>query len=131
MRMDGRAALRGALAGTVAGLAALTIAACGGGDGSDSDDIRAIIVDIGDNPSELCEKYATEEMLNQAGGKEACLEAAKSEDAKDPDVKVDKVTVDGDKATAEITSGSGSTKGNKTTLTFVKEGDDWKLSGSN
>ncbi len=101
----------------------LLLGACGGGGGSsDSNQISDLIKDVGHHPANLCDKYADSALLAQAGGKAACDHAAKAADAKDPNVKIHSVTVNGKTATASITS-----NGEKTTIGFAKQGNDWKV----
>jgi hypothetical protein len=107
-------------------LSCVALTACGGSSGSsDKDQLTAIIKDIGNKPADLCTKYATAQLLAQAGGKAACLKAAAAPNAADPHIKVDTVAVSGDTATAQITGNTGNT-----TLSFSKSSGAWKLTGS-
>jgi ABC-type glycerol-3-phosphate transport system substrate-binding protein len=108
-------------------VSALALSACGGS--SDSDKIKSVIKDVGKDPATLCTKHATAQILQQVGGEAACVKLAAQPDAKDPGVKVGKVDVNGDKATAEVTSNSGPDKGRTSKVSFAKQGGEWKISG--
>lgn len=100
----------------------LAFAACGGD--SDEDKIRAIIEDGAETPSTICDN-ASKALLDQIGGKDACVEASKqAPDSGEPDISG--VKIDGDKATATVKDKDGTT-----TVGFVKEDGDWKVSSSN
>jgi len=101
---------------------ALTLAACGGG-GSDKDQITEIIEEGNANPSSVC-NHLDAELLKQIGGKDGCEKAAKGQ-PKDASTKIDSLKIDGDKATAKVKDKSGAS-----TITFVKQDGDWKVSGS-
>jgi hypothetical protein len=109
-------------------LCAGALSACGGS--SDKDKITSLIKTVGKNPSSLCDTYATASLLQQAGGKAICDRAAKAPGAKDPNVKINSVSVNGSNATAKVTSENGPDKGRVTTITFVKQGGDWKVSNT-
>jgi hypothetical protein len=103
---------------------AVTLAACGGGDGdSDKDKLTKIINDGGTNPASICDHLDTA-LLKQIGGADGCKKAAASE-KKDDTTKIDSLNVDGDKATAKVTDKSGAT-----TISFVKQDGDWKVTAT-
>ena len=109
-------------------LCATALSACGGT--SDKDKITSIIKTVGKNPVSLCNTYATASLLQQAGGKANCQRAAKAPGAKDPNVKIDSVSVNGSNATAKVTSQNGADKGKVVTITFVKQGGSWKVANT-
>jgi hypothetical protein len=103
---------------------AFALAACGGD--SDEDKIKDIINDVSENAETLCDN-ATDKVLDQVGGSaDECKKQAREAEAQDPDdgkpENID-VTVDGDKATAKFEDNDGEQQ----TVTFVKDGDDWKV----
>ena len=104
---------------------ALALGACGGGN-SDSDKITDLVKSVDKDPSKLCDN-ATDKILQQVGGTvDKCKEAARAYPDNDP-IKGDiDVKVDGDSATADFTT----EKGKKTHVTFVKDGDNWKIDSS-
>jgi hypothetical protein len=109
-------------------LCAGALSACGGS--SDKDKITSIIKTVGKNPSSLCDKYATPQLLQTAGGKASCDQASKAPGAKDPNVKINSVSVNGSNATAKVTSENGPDKGKAVTITFVKQGGSWKVANT-
>jgi hypothetical protein len=96
------------------------IAGCGGG--SPEDEIRSIVEEGSRDPVTICD-HITDKGLEQLGGKEKCQELGKSSDNVDPDVKVRRIDVEGDKATAKIDG-----KGGDQTVTFRKEDGEWRIS---
>lgn len=98
--------------------AALALSACGE---SDEDKVKEVATQLANTDEKVCDK-ATDKFLKAVGGtRERCRKAAK-EDSGERKPKVGKITVDGDKATAEL-----SADGSKATFGLVKDGDDWKL----
>jgi hypothetical protein len=106
-------------------LGALGLAACGGGGGgsSDKDTLTKIVTDGGKTPATICDHLDAKTLAN-LGGHDKCVQASKQAGALDPNVKVTKLTINGDKATANITGKDGSS-----TIHFVKENGDWKVTG--
>jgi len=98
----------------------LALSACGGGGSSDEDKVRDIVTESGKTPSKLCDNLAAAP-LKQIGGKDKCLQAAEGQ--KGTDVKIDSVTVDGDKAT--VKGGGGSSGSGE--IKLAKEDGDWKI----
>jgi hypothetical protein len=108
---------------TVAALAiaalALALSACGGK--SDEEQVKEVATQLANTDEKVCDK-ATDKFLKALGGsRERCRKAAK-EDNSQTKAKVGKITVDGDKATAEL-----SAQGSKATFGLIKDGDEWKL----
>jgi hypothetical protein len=108
------------LAFAVAACAVTLLAACGGS--SDEDTIRGIVEEGSTNPTSICGNL-TDQALEDLGGKEACEKLADSQDNTDPDVKIQSVTVDGDKASAKVVGKDGDQ-----TIRFVKEDGEWRVS---
>lgn len=106
---------------TLLALPVAFLTACGGG-GGDEDTIRDIVNEGSNDPTSICENL-TKDGLEQIGGEEACKKLAEAEDNTDPDVKINSVEVDGDKATAKVTGKDGDQ-----TINFVKEDGEWRVS---
>jgi hypothetical protein len=108
----------------LATFAVLALGACGGdgGGGSDREDIESIIKLIANSDEDACDKL-TDELLRREfqGSKDTCVKQAKDSDEK-IDYDIRSVDVNGDRATATVTSQNRSQA-----LQFVKSGDDWKL----
>lgn len=96
----------------------LFLGACGSK--SDEDQIRTIVNDGAKNPSSICD-HLTAKPLETIGGPKGCKKLAEKQ--KPTKAKVDSVKVDGDKATAKVTSDgkTGETK-------FAKIDGTWKIS---
>ena len=100
----------------------LALAACGGD--SDEDKIEKIINDGNEDAASIC-RNATDKFVQTAfQSREECEKAAAEQEKTDEDQKPEdlKIEVDGDKATATFKDSDGNNK-----VTFVKEGDDWKV----
>ncbi len=98
---------------------ALGLVACGGE--SDEDQVKTVVNQLANTDEKVCDK-ATDKFLKAVGGtKEQCKKSAREDDGSTKP-KVGKISVDGDKATAEL-----SADGSKATFELVKDGDDWKL----
>ena len=110
---------RGTLA-TLLVVPALALAACGGS--SDKDKITDLVKKVDKDPAALCEN-ATQNLLDKLGGDpDKCKQAARAYPNTDH-IKGDiTVKVDGDNATADFKTTSGTTH-----VTFVKDGGDWKV----
>lgn len=100
--------------------APLLLAACGGGT-SDKDTITKIIKDGGKDPTTICAHLAPS-LVASFGSVANCRTQAKGADDGKDDVKIDHLTIDGDQATATITGAQGNQ-----TVTFAKQGGDWKV----
>ncbi|MCW3041786.1 MAG: hypothetical protein JWM31_3691 [Solirubrobacterales bacterium] len=100
----------------------VTLAACGGDGTTDRDAITKIITDGGRDPVTICD-HLSDPLRRRFGTVAACRKAARA-DAKnvDPGVKVDRLDVAGDAATADVTGNDGRTR-----ITFVKDGGSWKV----
>lgn len=102
----------------------LSLAVLGCGSPSDRERITSIVREVGVNPASLCTRYATPEVLARAGGQAQCLRAARAPGARDPAVRVLRISVRGDTASAEI-AGAG-----HNTLSFVRRRGEWRLSSA-
>ena len=99
----------------------VSLAACGDGT-TDKDAITKIITDGGRDPATICD-HLSDPLLKRFGTLQSCRKAATaSAKQTDPGVKIDRLTITGDKATADITGSDG-----KTTITFVKDSGSWKV----
>ena len=97
---------------------ALGLTACGE---SDEDQVKEVATQLANTDEKVCDK-ATPKFLKAVGGSKAqCKKSAKEDDGSTKP-KVGKITVDGDKATAEL-----SADGSKVKFGLIKDGDDWKL----
>jgi hypothetical protein len=114
-------------------LAALTITACGGGD-SDEDKISEVIEKAATttDPSN-CTELETQrfaEQNNQQKGKaaiKACEEEAEAGEEQAEGAKVSNVSVNGEKATAEVEFEGGSLGSQALEVALVQQDGDWKL----
>jgi ABC-type glycerol-3-phosphate transport system substrate-binding protein len=107
-------------------LSCLALAACGGGSGGgggDEQQIRSVVGHLRDSDEAVCGEL-TDKFLKQIfKDKATCEKQAKA--AKQTNTfKIQSVKVSGDKATAAIAA-----KQQKGTVTLVKEGGKWKISG--
>jgi ABC-type glycerol-3-phosphate transport system substrate-binding protein len=114
-------------------LAALALAACGGGGKSAEDEITEVIEtaattkDPG-NCTELQTLRFTEQNTSEKGqaAVKSCEESAKEEEQAE-EAKVSNVSVNGEKATAEVEFVGGSLGSQTLAVALVEEGGDWKL----
>jgi hypothetical protein len=114
-------------------LAALAITACGGGS-SDEDKITEVIENAATtaDPSN-CTELQTQsfnEQNNQVKGKaatKACEEQAEAGEEQAKGANVSNVSVNGEKATAEVEFEGGSLGSQTLEVALVEEGGDWKL----
>jgi copper chaperone CopZ len=115
-------------------LAALTITACGGGGSGDEDKITEVIEKSAtttdpSNCTEL-ETQSFDEQNSQQKGKaavKACEEEAKAGEEQAEGAKVSNVSINGEKATAEVEFEGGSLGAQALEVALVQEGGDWKL----
>jgi len=124
----------------VALLAALLLAACGETGDSAGDfegteaDVAQVVEDLQtaaqeDEPDRVCRNLLASSFVQQL--REArvdCREAVALalNDADGFDLEVNDVTVNGDRATARVASGTGESA-EQGTLRFVREGDNWRI----
>jgi len=114
-------------------LAALTISACGGG-GGDEDKIAEVIEkaattsDPG-NCTELQTQRFNEQNTEQKGkaATKACEEEAEAGENQAEGAKVSNVSVNGEKATAQVAFEGGSLGSQELEVALVQEDGDWKL----
>jgi hypothetical protein len=114
-------------------LAALTLTACGGGE-SDEDKIVAAIETAETtadpaNCTELQTQRFNDQVTQQQGkaGTKACEAEAKEGEAQAKSVKVSNVSVNDEKATAEVEFKGGPLDSQTLEVALVEAGGDWKL----
>jgi hypothetical protein len=115
-------------------LTALTITACGGGGSGDEDKITEVIEKSATttDPSNCTERETQrfDEQNSQQKGKaavEACEEEAEAGEEQAEGAKVSNVSVNGEKATAEVEFEGGSLGSQALEVALVQEEGDWKL----
>jgi hypothetical protein len=116
-------------------LAALTITACGGGGGSgDEDKITEVIEKSAttsdpSNCTELETRRFAEQNSQQKGKAaiKACEEEAKAGEEQAEAATVSNVSINGEKATAEVEFEGGSLGAQALEVALVREDGDWKL----
>jgi hypothetical protein len=98
------------------------LVACGGDDEkSDEDQIRDVIA-LGNNQDpKVCDKVTDKWLRDVTGGDKADCEKQVKEDPEN-DIEIDKISVQGDRATVNVSLGRDTGK-----IFFVKEDDEWKL----
>jgi hypothetical protein len=122
-----------ALAAFLAVLAALSLAACGGGSESDEDKITDVITEAAvEEKPEHCTELLTQkfnEQTQKVSGEEAVEEC--EEEAEDGDnaeaVEVTNVQVNGGGAKADVAFTGSDFDGQTLTVALVEDGDQWKL----
>jgi hypothetical protein len=114
-------------------LAAATVTACGGGE-SDEDKIVAVVEGAettadARNCTELQTQRWNEQVTQQSGkaGTQACEAEAKEGQAQAKGVKVSNVSVNDEKATAEVAYLGGPLDSQTLDIALVEAGGDWKL----
>ncbi len=132
---------------TAAAVAACSLlAACGGGgEGkSDADQIRQTVHDYtqaiyGKQPKKLCDVLVTRKIAeaskdDRAKQLDACRQKVTSQDfsgaPKPQGVKVDEVKVNGDEATAKVTTGTGKAR-QSSRVSFRRVDDSWRILAGN
>lgn len=114
-------------------LAALTIAACGGGSGDEDAIAEAIEAVATTKDPSNCTKLETQrfvEQNNQQQGKAAigtCKEVTKAGQARAESATVSNISVNGSKATAEAALEGGPLDSQTLEFALVEEGGIWKL----
>jgi ABC-type glycerol-3-phosphate transport system substrate-binding protein len=113
---------------------ALGLAACGGGGESDEDKIVSTVESAAtSNDASVCSETQTLSFMEQtsgSSGKEAekeCEKEAESGEDQPDSVKVSKVEVDGESATADAEFKGGPFDAQTLELALVEEDGDWKL----
>ena len=97
------------------------LTACGGDDKSDEDQVRDVIELVNNQDEEACDKLTDKYLKDVIGGdKDDCEKQVKNTPKNA--VKIEKVSVNGDRATVtgDIQGGSGE-------ISLRKDGGDWKL----
>jgi hypothetical protein len=114
-------------------LATATVSACGGGE-SDEDRIVGVIETAETttdprNCTELQTQRFNDQVTQQGGkaGTEACEKEAKEGQAQAKSVKVSNVSVNDEKATAEVEFNGGPLDSQTLDVALVEAGGDWKL----
>ena len=114
-------------------LAALAVTACGGGGSSAEDEVTEVIEQAAttkdpSNCTELQTLRFTEQNTGEKGKAaiKSCEESAKEEEQAE-EAKVSNVSVNGEKATAEVEFIGGSLGSQTLAVALVEEGGDWKL----
>jgi predicted small secreted protein len=116
-------------------LAALTLAACGGGGGSGEEDKITEAIETAATTSDPsnCTEVETVRFVEQNSGLKgnaavkACEEEAKAGEEQAEGANVSNVSVDGEKATAEVEFEGGPLGSQSLEVALVEEGGDWKL----
>lgn len=101
--------------------AVATLAACGDSI-TDEQAIRTIIVDGGRDPATIC-AHLSGSLLKSFGSIQKCRDRAAEGDENGPEVKIDRLRIDGDTASAAVTGADGTTR-----ISFVKDDGAWKVS---
>jgi hypothetical protein len=114
-------------------LASVALAACGGGDSNAEDEITEVIEKAAttkdpSNCTELQTLRFTEQNTGKSGKTaiKSCEESAKEEEQAEK-ANVSNVSVNGEKATAEVEFIGGSLGSQTLAVALVEEGGDWKL----
>jgi hypothetical protein len=114
-------------------LAALAVSACGGGGSSAEDEVTEVIEQAAttkdpSNCTELQTLRFTEQNTGESGKAaiKSCEESAKEEEQAE-EAKVSNVSVNGEKATAEVEFIGGSLGSQTLAVALVEEDSDWKL----
>jgi len=113
-------------------VSALAFAACGSGNGDESQIEEAVEISATSKDPADCKKLSTQHFMEQttrSEGAEAVKECEKnaSSGAGAKAVEVSEVEVDGSKATADAALTGGSFDGQTLKIALVKEDDQWKL----
>jgi len=114
----------------IALLAALCLVACGGSSSSDEDQIRDISSRaLTANDPSSCEEIATERFIQTAygGSIDQCKKNAEETSDTPDSVDTGNISIDADKATAEITLNGGPSDGETLLASYVKEDGQWKF----
>ncbi len=114
-------------------LSAPTVAACGGGSGSEGEITATIEKAATSNDPRNCTALQTRRFVEQnseqkgAAAVRTCEREAKEGDERAKAVKVSNVAVNGSKATAEVTFEGGPLDSQTLDMALVEEGGAWKL----
>ena len=97
-------------------------AACGPGGDSDEDKVRDVVEKVASNDPAVCKDLTEGFLSREFDGDEGKCEKQAREAEDEQNLEIEKVEVDGDKATVEAKA-----DGDKGTAKLVKEDGDWKL----
>ena len=98
------------------------VAGCGPGGDSDEDRVRDVVEKVASNDPEVCKELTGGFLSREFDGDEGKCEKQAREAEDEQNLEIEKVEVDGDKATVEAKA-----DGDKGTAKLVKEDGDWKL----
>ena len=102
--------------------ASLGVAACGGGGGGgDEGKVRSVAEHLRDSDAAVCSELTDAYLKKLFKDKANCEKQAKASNSKNS-FQIKDVKVNGDKATVQVQA-----KKDKGTLSFVKDGGDWKI----
>ena len=112
----------------------LALAGCGGDDGGNGDGgsgqedaVKEVVRNAEADPDKLCTGLATRELVEQTGGRKACLKRPSRGIEEGEDYTIEKVVVRGERATVEVDVKG--TTANDETLTLLKRDGRWRVSG--
>ncbi|MFT3862815.1 MAG: hypothetical protein QM729_00970 [Solirubrobacterales bacterium] len=114
-------------------LAALALAACGGGSGAEGEITETIEAAATTNDPSNCTKLQTQRFDEQNSGEtgnaavKACEAEAKEEEEQAEAANVSNVSVDGEKATAEVEFEGGPLNSQVLEVALVEEEGSWKI----
>jgi hypothetical protein len=98
------------------------LGACGPGGESDEDKVRDVVEKVASNDPEVCKDLTARFLSEEFDGDEGKCEKQAREAEDEQNLEIEKVEVDGDRATVEAKADD-----DKGTARLVKEGGDWKL----
>ena len=78
----------------------------------------------------LCDDLFAEQLVEEVRRTVPCEVALKNSslgDARDPKLVIRRITVDGDKASADVTTSAANQPASQDTVSLVREGDDWRI----
>jgi hypothetical protein len=78
----------------------------------------------------LCDDLFAEQLIEQVRRQVPCELALKNSslgDARSPKLVIRRITVDGDKASADVTTSAANQPASQDTVSLVREGDEWRI----